>query len=290
MQITPYTPGMTITPPCLISNMPNEVYHSMPGISKTGLDLIDRSPAHFRYREPREPTRAMAIGTAIHTALLEPQRFATEYLLLRDITDRRSSVYKEAIKHRDPELVLTGTEADRVAGMQESVYSQPKARAYLEAVGHRELSAFAKDPETGVLCRARFDLLTDDGRVLDIKKTQDARPIPFGRSVANYRYYVQDAFYSDVFEWATGQRLESFKFLAVEEKMPHAALIYELDDEAKAHGRKCYRENLNLYAQCVEADEWPGYVQEFEHLSLPSWMMAEIEMENDENFTTGDEE
>ena len=52
MNIIPieYTEGMTITPPCFIANMPNDVYHSHPeGISSTGLKLVLRSPAHFNF-------------------------------------------------------------------------------------------------------------------------------------------------------------------------------------------------------------------------------------------------
>src|SRR5690606_39465824 len=68
----------------ITTSMSNEEYHSLPdSISKSGLDLIARSPAHYRYAERREPTRAMVIGTAIHAAILEPDVFATEYLLLR---------------------------------------------------------------------------------------------------------------------------------------------------------------------------------------------------------------
>src|SRR5690554_8185442 len=75
----------------ITTEMSNEEYHDLPdSISKSGLDLIVRSPAHYRFAEHREPTRAMVIGTAIHAAILEPDVFATEYLLLRDITDRRS--------------------------------------------------------------------------------------------------------------------------------------------------------------------------------------------------------
>ena len=38
----------------LISGMPNDVYHSVPdSISKSGLDLINRSPAHYFYAQKK---------------------------------------------------------------------------------------------------------------------------------------------------------------------------------------------------------------------------------------------
>ena len=67
MKILDYTPGMEIEPPCLILNMPDAVYHSIPfGISKSGLDKIALSPAHYRFDEKTERSRPMVIGAAIH--------------------------------------------------------------------------------------------------------------------------------------------------------------------------------------------------------------------------------
>ena len=41
---------------CFVTDMPNEAYHSYTGISKSGLDLVNRSPAHFFYGAKREAT------------------------------------------------------------------------------------------------------------------------------------------------------------------------------------------------------------------------------------------
>lgn len=266
--------------PALLLDMPNEEYHRLPHISKSGLDRVAISPAHYRFAEPRQPSRAMEIGTAIHTALLEPDRFAAEYVLLKEVTDRRASAYREAVKVYGSERVLVGPEADRVAGMQAAVMAQPAARDILERAGHREASLICADPETGVTVRVRYDLLTDCGMVLDLKKTRDARPAKFSRSIFNYRYHVQAAFYSDSWFWATGERLKSFRILAVEDLLPHAVKIYTLDQTAIDDGRRLYREDLNLYAQCLERDEWPAYdCTADEVISLPDWRLAQIENE-----------
>jgi hypothetical protein len=247
----------------------NDEYHAAPGISKSGLDLIARSPAHYRFGERKEATRAMEIGTAIHCAILEPKRFAADYMLLREVTDRRASAYKQAVSVWGAERVLTGTEADRVAGMQESVAGNPSLSPYMQAPGRCELSVFAIDPETGVLVKCRFDKLTDAGAAVDLKKTQDLRD--FGKSVANYGYHVQAAFYSDVWKWATGEDLQQFVFAAVEELMPHASAPVWLDDEALDIGRIIYRKALNTYAECLAADEWPGIAAQPQIIQLPSW-------------------
>lgn len=281
MNVIQYEPGMTIKPGMVIAGMPNSVYHSSPGISKSGLDLVARSPAHFRYRAPREATRAMEIGTAIHTALLEPERFHDEYLLLRDVKDRRASAYKEAVKATGTsELVLVGHEADKVSGMQAVVHSNTTARGHLLHNGWTEMSVYAEDPLTGTLCKCRFDSLSRDLIACDVKKTRDARPDDFSRSVFNYRYHVQDAFYSDVFEWATGEPLKAFVFLAVEEELPHAVKVYELDTTARNEGRERYRENLDVYAGCEADGDWPSLsCDQVETIGLPEWKVRQIENE-----------
>lgn len=275
----------------IIEHMPNSLYHASEGISKSGLDLIARSPAHWRYAPRREETRAMQIGTAIHTAILEPERFASEYMLLRDVDDRRASAYKEAVKVHGSERVLTGPEADKVAGMQESVWLNHDAATLLrETRTRRELSIFTTDPITGVKVKCRFDALLGVSAI-DLKKTQDVRADVFMRSVWNYRYHVQAAFYADVFEWETGESLEDFQFLAIEEEAPNASKLYRLPHDMIAYGRKLYRADLNTYAACLESGNWPTIDGSCEVLNPASWMLAIMENDADESgMTFGDEE
>lgn len=281
IEVIEYTEGMAIDPPCFIANMPNHVYHSQKkGVSNSGLKLVLRSPAHYRYQATSEPSRAMQIGTAIHTALLEPERFTREYVLLRDVKDRRASEYKQAVKVHGSENVLVSSEADNVAGMQETVLANPVMSSRLQAEGWRELSLFVRDPDTGVLIRVRYDLLTVDGIAVDVKKCQDARPEEFSKAVFNYEYDMQAALYSDAFEWATGKPLAAFEFAAIEEKIPHGHKLYQPCETTLQEGRRKYREALNLFAECERSSDWPSLECDGpEIISLPSWRMAQIENE-----------
>lgn len=266
----------------ITESMSNNAYHAAEGISKSGLALILRSPAHFRYPEPKEPTRAMVIGSALHAAILEPELFASQYMLLKDVKDRRASEYKQAVAVHGADFVLTGKEADYVAGMQESVRCHPYARQALLQPGRAELSVSSKDPVTGVVVRIRPDWLPDSGPMLDLKTTLDARYDAVSRSVVNYTYHMQQAFYQDVWEWETGEK-RPFEFLFIEKAMPHACKTYRLDEEAIQEGRRMYRQALNLYAECLERDEWPAYDAEPEYMSLPTWAIdTDIDTEEEE--------
>lgn len=263
---------------CFVLDMPSDAYHAYDGISKSGLDLVDVSPAHYAYAEPRKSTRAMEIGTAIHTAILEPKVFRAEYMLLKDVHDRRASEYKQAVKALGSgERVLTGVEADRVKGMMIGADSNLEFRELcaIQSNYYAEISAFIECPKTGVLLRARYDLLTKRGSAVDLKKTQDARYEAFQKSVANYRYHVQDAFYSHIYKLITGEPLRGFWFLAIEENAPNTAKMYKLDDEARAIGTRQFMANLEAYAEAESTGDWVTYDTTSELMSLPAWALDE---------------
>jgi hypothetical protein len=288
MEIKPYEPGMELSG--FISGMPNDVYHSTPGFtSKSGLDIINISPAHFKFGASKPATKAMNLGSAIHSAILEPELFAKDYLLLREVQDRRVSAYKDAAKNFPAERILTAPEVDLVSGMQESLTMNPKARYWLDKPGQSEVSLFTKCPAAGLNVRVRFDRITDDGYVIDLKSTKSADPEEFSKAIYNFRYHVQDAIYSDAYEWHTGEKLKGFVFLAVESDVPHVSMPYELDDISKSIGRAEYRKNLETLAECLRTGNWPAYPtvgDEAELISLPEWAILRHEAENDSDVVT----
>ena len=123
----------------------------------------------------------------------------------------------------------------------------------------------------GVRCRARFDWLTPEGLVLDLKTTQNASAAAFAKAVATFRYHVQHAWYLDGYHQATGDLPLGFIFIAVEKTPPYAVALYELDGEAADYGRLLARRDLARYATARDLDVWPGYPDEIQPLSLPRW-------------------
>lgn len=274
MNVSTYAPE--VIPTGLIAGMPNEVYHSTDAISKSGLDLVDKSPAHYKFQPPREPTPAMRVGSAIHCAVLEPDRFDAEYVTA-PVKTRREKAYKELVAEHGEGLVLVPSEAEAVRAIQSAALSRPEVKRLAHAPGWNELSAFGVDPETGAKVRCRYDLLARDGFAVDLKKSRNVFPRGFSRSVAAYRYHVQVAFYSDVYYWITGDLLPEFWLIAIEDQPPYTAVPYRLDDMAIEAGRIAYRRNLNTYARCLESGEWPRFEPETDLLTLPDWALYDLE-------------
>lgn len=70
--------------PGVYAGISNADYHGGPGISKSGLDLIRRSPLHYlcaTMAANDDPTPDQMLGTAFHSLLLEPEAFARDYTL-----------------------------------------------------------------------------------------------------------------------------------------------------------------------------------------------------------------
>jgi len=261
-------------------------------------------------------TRAKFIGTAIHAAALEPGRFAEAYaeplvlppgalvtaddmkpilkaagekisgskseLIERVLAIKPDAVIADVIKAEYQranagKLILSADEFAKVEGMRKALHSHPEAAALLADAFEFEYSAYAIDPATGLLVRMRMDLMTEGGWMADLKKCQDASAAGAAQAMANYGYYHQDAFYTDVFRWAAGEDPAGMKFIFVEEEPPHAVAVYTLHEDDRQRGRDQYRRNLDLYARCLERDEWPAYSERAEVVELPRWKRAQID-------------
>lgn len=259
-----------------VANMPEGQYHAHPAISKSGLDKVNQSPAHYQVRDQFQPSNEMLIGTAIHLAILEPDRFESEYHFTT-AEDRRQADYKEAVAEYGVERVLLPNDAKNIREIQKSSLAIPHIAALAHAEGWAEVSAFAEDPETGVAVRCRYDRLAAAGFAVDLKKARNVFPHGFSNAIASYRYHVQVAFYSDIYYWITGERLSEFWLIAIEKKPPYTIVPYQLDDIAVEAGRLAYRKDLNTYAACLNSNEWPTYEPEEHLLTLPNWALAEFE-------------
>ncbi|MFY3535548.1 PD-(D/E)XK nuclease-like domain-containing protein [Achromobacter denitrificans] len=293
-------PVALIDAPCTIDGQDIEAYHGGAGISKTGLDHVARSPAtfyalHLDPARPPEKERAGQLeGQLAHCAILEPAEFDKRYAVLPADAPRRPTEAQWNAKKPSPESVeamewwrawsessagrtiITHAQRETALRQAESVRRLPDVAEALDA-GRPEVSAYWIDPDTGVLCRCRPDWVHpagDNGVILlDVKTYSDASPAEFARQIARKRYHVQDAFYSDGFARASGLEVLAFVFVAVETEWPYAASAVMLDDQGLDAGRALYRQDLETYARCLAANDWPGYSTAIETVSLPAWAL-----------------
>ena len=256
-------------------DLTNAEYHAHPAISKSGLDRIDQSPAHYRASlvEPRKETPALVFGSAAHCWILETDHISERYVIAPEGIDRRTKDGKAAWSRMEAsgKTIISVDDAETLENMLASVHSHPVANELLDN-GIAESSVFAE--LLGVPVKCRPDWLHDNSVIVDLKTTDNAGPNAFAKSCASYRYHVQAAFYSDICR-EIGLDIKAFVFLAVEKNPPYAVSVYELDSDSIEVGRTLYQRNLETYRRCLEADHWPAYSQSIETLSLPRWAMIE---------------
>lgn len=181
-----------------------------------------------------------------------------------------SDVQAEWLANNSQRTVLSADAWERLHGMRDAVMEHPVAGPLFRRKGKAEQSVYWLDKETGLLCRCRPDWWADT-IIADLKSTEDASADGFSKTVAKWRYHVQDAFYMDGVEQATGIKQRAFVFVAVEKKAPFAVAVYQLDGESVALGREEYQRNLRTYAQCLNTGKWPGYSDKVTPIGLPAY-------------------
>jgi hypothetical protein len=259
--------------------------------------------------EPRTRSTSMAFGSAVHMAFLEPELFQSRYIDAKpphSLDWRRDEAAKLAAKglhpeemtegkltRTKPETIATYLEEPEVAEMvahyrehgetpaldEETIKAVLRARDNLDAhpiarnlvLGStKEVSYFWQDEETGLLCKCRPDIEREDDVWVDLKTTRDASEKAFAKSVHNFGYYRQGAFYADGSAIATGTPKTLYVIIAVENTAPYSVAVYELDHEWIDHGRERYREALRRLAARKDG-AWKGYPLEITKLYKPAW-------------------
>jgi exodeoxyribonuclease VIII len=257
----------------IYKNLAAETYFAENRINNSGLKLIARTPAHFKYNlehpEDRKPTPQMMLGTAVHCAVLEPATFNDRYAVA-PACDKRTKEGKAiwADLEASNKLILSSSDFEAVQGMSQSVLNHETASKLL-AAGDPEVSVFT-DIE-GIPAKARLDWYRN-GIILDLKTTTAADPESFSKSCANFSYAIQASFYMDVCA-AAGIEAHTFIFVCVESTAPFSVAIYELDDISLDWGRDHYRSSLNKYRECMALNEFPGFPNEIQTISLPAWTL-----------------
>lgn len=273
----------------------NGSYHGGPGISKSGLDDIATSPLYFRTVKdnPRPTTDAFEIGSAFHCLVLEPAVFEIEYMVMPASAPKRPSDRERFAKKPSPETLarcawwdefeaehkdrkLLSNKNDTARGiwgrddwdilhfMRDAVMAHPEAKVLLDPrLGMPELSVYVSKEVSGhegrrrlAKCRpdfANFDL----GALADLKSTSDATLSGFQRSVHDYRYDVQGAWYHDL-SLEAGLFNTGMFFVACEKQPPYHVGVYELETNWVREGRLKYQRDLRIYHECMEANEWPS--------------------------------
>lgn len=227
-------------------DMPNEIYHShREYISSSQIKDLLKNPYLFFNPVEKEHKKEFDIGSAIHSLILEPENFVNEFAVAPGI-DKRTKTGKASwtkfIEENNGKIILESKDYDNCIEIQKNVLKIPEVVRLLQN-GVSEKSYFST-LEDGTKVKVRPDRYRPDiNTIIDLKSCRDASPDAFKRDIANYKYYVQAAFYLDVL------KADRFIFLAVEKTAPYMVGIYELTNEDLDRGRELIQRALFISKQ-----------------------------------------
>jgi len=281
-----------ITEPGLWPDVDEDWYHSDPvqggSLSVSGAKLLLQAPAKFDYarRNPHPSTDAMSLGTAVHSLVLG----AGQEILALDYDNWRTRAAQEQrdVYADEGYLVMLRKDYEEAQAIADALLKHPVAGGLLTE-GDAEVSMFWKDPEFGIWLRGRCDYMTHFGglpTIVDVKKTKDASPDGFAKSVYEYGYHRQDPHYREGWAALLGCDWQDidFVFAVVEPEPPYLVATYRIKPEHVDLGREQNRIARERFRDCMKSDRWPGYSEEIEDLELPRYGVQRIEKDISEWF------
>lgn len=246
-------------------------------LSSSGAKLLlsPGGPARFHYQRENgivEIKREFDLGHAVHTLVLG----SGPALVRIDAEEWRTKAAKDEVAEVRARgaVPMRPSDFDAAHAMAEAVLAHRIGRRFFSA-GHPERALIWQDPATGVMCRAKVDWLRADGLV-DLKTTPSAAPDALSKSVHNFGYYLQAAFYLRGHRAHCAGADPFFGFVAVETAAPHLVHAYQLSPRALAHGDRKVSEALERYRDCTASGIWPGFPEdEITEIDLPAYVRTE---------------
>jgi len=264
----------------LVTDIPNNQYHGSDELSRSAAwSLLTQCLQRVKYdkENPGEPTPALIIGDAFHTATLEPARFETDFDVKPEQIDGKSPLtnhYKEIfaeMESEEPHVTwLKRSDYQMVTEMAASALEHPLLKEHLsrtetiiEGTGYFECE--------GAKCKVRPDIYSPGaGVVIDLKSTLDASEHGFAKSVRQYGYHFQSAWYLQGLKLA-GEKPNTFIFLAVEKTAPYLTAAYKVSaEEIERQTNTMYRACAQ-WAECVQSGEYGGYSDDVQLVNTNSF-------------------
>ena len=230
--------------------MSNEEYHGKTKYeSSSTIRKVLTSPKKYLHDKTAEsiPTKAMEEGTAVHTFFLENELFKNRYCFKPKAFNGRTKEGKQWMEEHGHLNVLAAEWEENLIHMNHSFLASPAKMIY-DMEGLTELSFFSEDLD-GIRAKCRPDWISHDKNiVVDLKTTQDASPKGFQKSIGQFGYHIQAAFYLRTLQ-SLGLDSYDFIFIAIEKTAPFDVGIYMCGEEFVSIGRSKYQDLLRVYDQ-----------------------------------------
>lgn len=258
-------------------------YDAIPALNWSTLRYMAVSAKLLRWRVdyPAPQSAAMAIGRAIHAALLDPKEWSRYVCepVFGDRTKETRALRAEWRASNSDKIILSAGDYQMVQAACDAVMGHRIAAKLLAACRKEQVIQWT-DAETGIACKGRVDGI--ERRIVELKTTSRATPSAYLIDAARRLYHGQWAWYHDgaIAAGLLDRDAEYPVVVTVQTVEPYDVAVYQVEeDEEYFAGRACYRSLLRKYAACVAANWWPGMCPETLRYWIPAWATSETEEE-----------
>lgn len=242
----------------VISTMTESEYRSLPALNASRFKAFHRSPYHFFNQKEVETTEAMKVGTAIHTACLEPSQYDSTIGYLPDVDGRTTEgkAIKKAFEEKYAgKTILKAVSKEIVERAVKAIVTSEEWETIKDNKSMRYEQVLLCDL-FGVHCKARLDLVdVENGIIRDIKSCDDASIERFKYTVRDRLYWLQAGFYTLMAEATFNKRFD-FEFIAVETSDPSTAQFHKVDEQELLKWKRLVELLLIKYKSCEDTNTW----------------------------------
>ncbi len=267
-----------------IRKLTNEEYHACEGLSASAIKVLLKCPKIFHHQyimgNRGEETKAMRIGTALHTLILEPHLFGPTHAILDVMPKKGSKNYDLTMSlHADKNWIHKDDYAELI-----SMSATLKLHDYFDLIfskeGKAEQSIFWE--QEGVLLKSRPDFVNyKAGIIFDLKTAADASRDEFSRAKFKYGTYIQSYMQQAAVEELTGKKFPVVH-VVVEKNAPYPVACYQVTEAELSMGKFQLEKALQYYSDCKTMGRWRGYTthaewmaaggkEQIQELPLPFW-------------------
>lgn len=253
--------------------LPFKEYTELNAISHSDLRLANRSMRHYQLGARVEPNASMILGSATHTYILEPEKFASEYMVVAPY-DRRTKEGKllhekllddAAGRHLFPEAEML-----KLTCMKRELEKTRTWKMLREEPWQVELTAQWRHEPTNLACKGRPDAIFGN-TLIEFKTTSRASAWQFQKTILEYGYHTQLAYYSEGLR-KCGIQVAHCIIIAQETEPPFLTAFYRLNDEALKLGADQNETTLKRIKYALESGEYEGYPDMLLDIDLPKYM------------------
>ena len=253
----------------IIENMPFEEYKEIDAINNSTLSLVSKSLGLIEWSKncPSDDKEddAGIFGNAFHCLVLEPDEFASRYIVAPKCDRRKTEgkkIYQDFLDTRGNKIVLEQKTMKQLDLMRGSVMAHPEAKKMIEAA--KKEVTFVCEHE-GHRTKSRHDLFIPGAMVSADLKTLDPGTREFheawGAAVEKRRYDVQEAHYRADVEHETWECLRGFFFIVVSKRQTlgrYETHVMRLTNEQRERGAKTRERDIEKYLKGIASGRMPG--------------------------------